>query len=708
MPPKQPSKLAVRNVALCYIRQSQTRDEDDNNSPKRQRHNIQRVCEQNSWIPEWYEDVGGHRSGTSEDKRPEWLALKRRINDPDVTAVVANDLSRLHRNLAGLSNLIDALEKNNVTLVLAASNNDIDVTTLTGQIYAQIRGLMDAFYAKDVAVKSVDNIEYRKGQGKTIGMPPFGTQRNEEGYLIPSKRGAWLLPDGSFIAGKVDDEPPHEEAVWRGYYECVHQILTRYVEEDIGMQRLSYQMNREGWCFRDRKKRPRPITEDDIRRVLSNWGEYGGLVFDEPAKDRKAYEIEDPDSIAFIEERAVFPLDLLREVARTRKERSIQPVDHGVNQETYPYPLASIVYCAHCEALTQEQDDPRLRTRLGGASSGGKRRYRHKAGVDCGTHNRSVLCHELEYDFGRLIELLTIKPDAADLMIELAIQSDKGFAAEHPNLEEEKKRAIARCRRRIDAAVHLYRDGVISRDEYLADVERNEREIAHWEARTSETEKAALELAMCVDMVEKLEKLWKWGTPDEQQAMARSLFTEIIFDLDTRRIVDFKLKPWADRFLTIRAALYEYDTGENDGDSDNKGNSGGNEGNMDGTTSIYKGKYEDQEQTVTVKGVYTHLPHKPVWGILRLPLVEAFFCTFSSAYNAALSTKNLFAQGFKRKSTIRCVSKLYTMYSNKLCAMLRRSSASAMSHSRATLSITSRQNDNCKATCSRWVVYASQ
>src|SRR5690606_9099944 len=118
---------------------------------------------------------------------------------------------------------------------------------------------------------------------------------------------------------------------------------------------------------------PRPITEDDIRRVLSNGGEYGGLVFDEPAKDRKANEIQDPDSISFIEERAVFPIDLLREVARTRKERSIQPVDHGVNQETYPYPLASIVYCAHCEALTQEHDDPRLRTRLGGASSGGKR-----------------------------------------------------------------------------------------------------------------------------------------------------------------------------------------------------------------------------------------------------------------------------------------------------------------------------------------------
>ena len=27
--------------------------------------------------------------------------------------------------------------------------------------------------------------------------------------------------------------------------------------------------------------------------------------------------------------------------------------------------------------------------------------------------------------------------------------------------------------------------------------------------------------------------------------------------MDTQRIVDFKLKPWADRFLTLRASLYE-------------------------------------------------------------------------------------------------------------------------------------------------------
>lgn len=38
---------ALRKVALCYIRQSRTIDEEDTNSPKRQRENIAGACERN-------------------------------------------------------------------------------------------------------------------------------------------------------------------------------------------------------------------------------------------------------------------------------------------------------------------------------------------------------------------------------------------------------------------------------------------------------------------------------------------------------------------------------------------------------------------------------------------------------------------------------------------------------------------------------------
>ena len=49
---------------------------------------------------------------------------------------------------------------------------------------------------------------------------------------------------------------------------------------------------------------------------------------------------------------------------------------------------------------------------------------------------------------------------------------------------------------------------------------------------------------------------------------AYSLFDEILYDLDAQRITDFHLKPWADRFVILRHALYaeEY-TGGREGDS---------------------------------------------------------------------------------------------------------------------------------------------
>src|SRR5205809_863176 len=115
-----PKGFVERNVALCYVRLSYTRDGDDTNSPERQRANIQALCERNGWIPEWYEDTKGHKSGRYEKNRPQWLALKARLSDPDVVGLVANDLARLHRKGWRVGDLIDHLSKYDVNLALAA------------------------------------------------------------------------------------------------------------------------------------------------------------------------------------------------------------------------------------------------------------------------------------------------------------------------------------------------------------------------------------------------------------------------------------------------------------------------------------------------------------------------------------------------------------------------------------------------------------
>ena len=45
------------------------------------------------------------------------------------------------------------------------------------------------------------------------------------------------------------------------------------------------------------------------------------------------------------------------------------------------------------------------------------------------------------------------------------------------------------------------------------------------------------------------------ATNIDRQAFAHSLVEEIIYNLDTRRIVGFKMKPWAESFLQLRVAL---------------------------------------------------------------------------------------------------------------------------------------------------------
>jgi DNA invertase Pin-like site-specific DNA recombinase len=574
---KKQASSAVRNIALCYVRLSNHRNENDNDSPERQRANIQLECDRRGWIPEWYEDVDGHRSGQHEKNRPGWLALKSRLSDPDVVAIVANDLARLHRKGWRVGDLIDFADEHNVLLVMAAPGRNLDLSGPMGRMSVMIAALMDEYYAVDISRRAKDSIQHRKRQGKVINIP-FGTRRNADGYLEPATSGAWWMPDGTFLAGRPD-ELPDPGALWRGYYESAERILTLYKDNKFGTELIAYQLNIEGWPFRDRNGVPRPMDKDDVRRVVRLWPEYGGIVPETNSKKRRPEEF-DLNNIPFIPERAVFPSDLLTSVARVFAERSLAPRNHGVNKDVSIYALNGMTYCAKCEKLAQERNDPRLRSRL----SGDKRRYRHKVGVTCGTTNKSVPAAAYEADFGRLIKLLTIREDTLNLMTELAIQADKlrRPTEDEEDPERQKEEAIALCKRRIEAAVVLFGEGRIDREEYRRRVEQNEREIAHWESRTTETEKAALELAMCMDAIEKLSQLWDVGDDEDKQGMARSLFSYVIYDLDARRIVNFRLKPWADRFLTLRSALYE---------DDSKGKSG----SMPGT--------KPQAEDVTPEGI---------------------------------------------------------------------------------------------------------
>ena len=101
-----------------------------------------------------------------------------------------------------------------------------------------------------------------------------------------------------------------------------------------------------------------------------------------------------------------------------------------------------------------------------------------------------------------------------------------------------------------------------------------EREIAHWESRTTDIQKAAVELRMCMEVLNMMSSLWDESADEDKQQLARMMFEEIVYDLDKQQIVHFTLKPWAERFLDVRMALHLMEQGNPD-DDDDPGDGGG-------------------------------------------------------------------------------------------------------------------------------------
>ena len=99
-----------------------------------------------------------------------------------------------------------------------------------------------------------------------------------------------------------------------------------------------------------------------------------------------------------------------------------------------------------------------------------------------------------------------------------------------------------------------------------------------------------MELAMCMDVVNNMSRMWTTATPEDKQGMARNLFEYLVYDLDTRRITDFRLKPWADRFLILRASLYDLEAGE---------------------------VGEEKQSPHATHGVHTDMPHRGLRGANR-------------------------------------------------------------------------------------------
>ena len=101
--------------------------------------------------------------------------------------------------------------------------------------------------------------------------------------------------------------------------------------------------------------------------------------------------------------------------------------------------------------------------------------------------------------------------------------------------------------------------------------------------------------------MEQMTRLWDKGDDEDRQALARIMFEYVVFDLDTRQIVGYRLKPWSERYLVLRTALYEQDDDPDDDidsvavsgpDDDDPGDGGGNS-DGEGTKKFHPESFKD-------------------------------------------------------------------------------------------------------------------
>jgi hypothetical protein len=125
---------------------------------------------------------------------------------------------------------------------------------------------------------------------------------------------------------------------------------------------------------------------------------------------------------------------------------------------------------------------------------------------------------------------------------------------------------IAEWKQRMKNADTLFRRARLSESEWEQDVQECEHQIAMLEAKLSEETEIRTMLEITANRLANMQTNWYAATTADKQAFIHSLFSEIIYDLDTRRIVGFKMKPWAESFLQLRVGLeefYQQQTGEN-------------------------------------------------------------------------------------------------------------------------------------------------
>jgi hypothetical protein len=166
----------------------------------------------------------------------------------------------------------------------------------------------------------------------------------------------------------------------------------------------------------------------------------------------------------------------------------VQPT--GTVRSAHIFALSPLLYCAHCDEKAKRENSPNARARIIGWQKLGSLRYRHSERRLCNCQTNSVFASVIEDDFVRLVNVLSVHPNVAEIMADIAVQSQSGkHNADDTNLEEQKKVAVAKHRRALKNNLTLFQSGEIDDIEYYRQKDFHERQIGRWETQIADRQK---------------------------------------------------------------------------------------------------------------------------------------------------------------------------------------------------------------------------
>lgn len=505
--PKHRSQHATdRTVALCYLRKSVVRDDAEYGSVEQQRAAVARVADERGWRAEWYEDADGHRSGRNERGRPRWLALRARIADPDVAAVVAHRMERFSRSVHDFTALVELCARHGVALITADRMIDTGGTN-NAYTAVQTNVLMSlAQFESDIASQRMkERVAFKDSIGINHGKPPFGMVRVGAGN------------EARFVGNA--DAP----AVLR----CL-ELYAGGMSYDAAAERL----NRDAVGFRARSGALTTWGRESVRTVVGNVLRYAGFHIPQDGYDAKANRVELGDEGDHCDRWAsklgawlspavepIIPRQLANAVIERRHKNQL-----AGKPATQPFILSPV---AHWNG----------RRLFGDGRLNGSRFYRTRQtgiSIDAAKAEAAVVAKLSE---------LNVTPETRDgvRMALLGRMSDTRMEAIRQRADE--------AERKKSTLLDLHLDGRISREDYNRRYDEAER-IAR-AARSELSAPAEVEAAM--DKLRDMALMMERSTAEQKKRIVCGTFERVELNEDGE-IIAADWKPWA-RYIWIELQM---------------------------------------------------------------------------------------------------------------------------------------------------------